>query len=459
MGKNIKLKKIIKNPLVTIYITNHNYGKYINKAIRSVLDQSLKEFELIIIDDGSTDDSLKIINKYKNHKKIKIIYQKNKGLTVSNNLALRLSRGKYIIRLDADDWLEPNALQIMSDYLEKNPKIGLVFPDYFEVDEKNNILNLVRRHNFKKVKLLDKPAHGACTMVRKECLTKIGGYNEKFDRQDGYYLWIEFIQKYKVMNINLPLFFYRQHNLSLTKNEEKLIKTRSEIIKNKNLKNKSNKKALAILPVRGKSVNPDNFFLKKFSGKSLGCWTIDTLLKSKKVSKILVTTPDKTILNFLKKKYKKRILLFKRDLSLSGINIALDQTIKKSIIFAKKKGIKFDYIFQLSYKTPFLKNTDIDSFVYMMEFFNTDEVIGVKAETDRMYKHNGSTLELINNSSNLRLERDEIYRGVPNLRLFKKKNASNNKKKKILGHYILDQKSALAINNDLDWKMALSITH
>ena len=263
MGKNIKLKESKKDPLVTVYITNYNYGKYINKAIRSVIDQSLREFELIIIDDGSTDGSSMIINKYKNHKKIKIIYQKNKGLTVSNNLALRLSRGKYFIRLDADDWLEPSALKIMSDYLEKNNKFGLVFPDYYEVDEKGNILNLVRRHNFKNVKLLDKPAHGACTMIRKECLINIGGYNEKFDRQDGYYIWIEFIQRFKVMNINLPLFYYRQHNFSLTKNEEKLIKTRSEIIKIKNLKNKLNKKALAILPVRGKIIDPDNLFLKK----------------------------------------------------------------------------------------------------------------------------------------------------------------------------------------------------
>ena len=121
--------------------------------------------------------------------------------------------------------------QIMSNYLEQNHKIGLVFPDYFEVDEAGNIINLVRRHDFKKVKLLDKPAHGACTMIRKECLEKIGGYSERFDRQDGYYLWVKFIQRYGVMNINLPLFFYRQHNLSLTKNEEKIIKTRSEIIK------------------------------------------------------------------------------------------------------------------------------------------------------------------------------------------------------------------------------------
>ena len=57
------------------------------------------------------------------------------------------------MRLDADDWLDMNALQIMSNYLEKNPKIGLVFPDYFEVDELGKIINLVRRHNFKKVKL------------------------------------------------------------------------------------------------------------------------------------------------------------------------------------------------------------------------------------------------------------------------------------------------------------------
>lgn len=455
MGKNIKLKKIINNPLVTIYITNHNYGKYINKAIRSVLDQSLREFELIIIDDGSTDDSLKIINKYKDHKKIQTIYQKNKGLTVSNNLALRLSRGKYIIRLDADDWLEPNALQIMSDYLEKNPKIGLVFPDYFEVDEKDNILNLVRRHNFKKVKLLDKPAHGACTMIRKECLSKIGGYSEKFDRQDGYYLWIKIIQRYGVMNLNLPLFFYRQHNLSLTKNEEKILKTRSEIIKT--YKKKSQKKALAILPVRGYEVNPNNFFLRKLKNKPLGCWTIDSLLKSKKISKILVTTPDKKILNFLKKKYKNKILLFKRNLSLSGINVALDQTIKKSIKFASNKKIKFDYVFQLTYKTPFLKSNDLDSFVYMMEFFKTDEVLGVRAETDRMYKHDGSSLELLNDSSILKLERDEIYRGIAGVRLFKKNFAKQKSKKTILGHYVLDQKSSHVINSDLDWKIASSI--
>ena len=110
---------------------------------------------------------------------------------MSNNLALRLSKAKYIIRLDSDDWLDPHALEIMSNILERNKKISLVFPDYYEVDKNGNIIRQVRRHDFKKVKLLDQPAHGACTMIRKENLIDIGGYDEEFSCQDGYYLWLK----------------------------------------------------------------------------------------------------------------------------------------------------------------------------------------------------------------------------------------------------------------------------
>ena len=196
------------NPLITVYITNYNYGNFIKKAIKSVLNQSFKDFELIIIDDGSKDKSIKIIKEFENKKNIKIVIQKNKGLIVSNNLALRLSRAKYIMRLDSDDWLDPYALEIMSNVLERNKKISLVFPDYYEVNKNGKILKQIIRHDFNKVKLLDQPAHGACTMIRKENLIDIGGYDEEFSCQDGYYLWLKFIKKYMVKNINLPLLFY-----------------------------------------------------------------------------------------------------------------------------------------------------------------------------------------------------------------------------------------------------------
>ena len=104
--------------LITVYITNHNYGRYIKKAIDSVLNQTFKELELIIVDDGSTDNSKEIINRYKDNKKITSIFQKNKGLNVSNNIALRIAKGKYIMRLDADDWLDTHALEILYKSIE-----------------------------------------------------------------------------------------------------------------------------------------------------------------------------------------------------------------------------------------------------------------------------------------------------------------------------------------------------
>ena len=187
--------------LITVYITNHNYGRYIKKAIDSVLNQTFKELELIIVDDGSTDNSKEIINRYKDNKKITSIFQKNKGLNVSNNIALRIAKGKYIMRLDADDWLDTHALEILYKSIEKNKKIGLVFPDYYEVDVQGKIINLVRRHDFKKVTLRDQAAHGACTLIRKEFLEKIGGYNASFSCQDGYDLWIKFIEN---LSLNGP---------------------------------------------------------------------------------------------------------------------------------------------------------------------------------------------------------------------------------------------------------------
>ena len=116
-----------KEPLITIYITNHNYGKYIKQSIDSVLNQTYQNFEIIIIDDGSTDNSKNIIEKYKNDKKVRIIYQNNKGLTVSNNIAIKVCKGEYITRLDADDWLDPNFLKIMIDTAINNKNLAMIF--------------------------------------------------------------------------------------------------------------------------------------------------------------------------------------------------------------------------------------------------------------------------------------------------------------------------------------------
>ena len=93
----ISSSKGTSNPLVTVYVTNFNYGNYIEQSIESVLAQTYKNFELIVIDDGSTDDSREIINRYIDKTNVRVIFQKNKGLIASNNIAVRAAQGKYVM--------------------------------------------------------------------------------------------------------------------------------------------------------------------------------------------------------------------------------------------------------------------------------------------------------------------------------------------------------------------------
>ena len=80
------------------------------------------------------------------------MFQKNKGLITTNNIAVKLSNGKYIMRVDADDWLEKNAVEILYNEIKKDPKIAMVFSNYYEVNDYGKIITEYRRHNFKKIK-------------------------------------------------------------------------------------------------------------------------------------------------------------------------------------------------------------------------------------------------------------------------------------------------------------------
>src|SRR5690606_21798433 len=286
-----------KIPLVSVYITNYNYGKYIRQSVESVLNQTMQDFELFIIDDGSTDASRKIIEEYSLHPQISIIYQRNKGLNITNNIALRVSRGKYIMRLDADDFLEHNALEVMSSKLENNPELGLVFPDYFLIDSVNTLIGEVQRLNFSnEVSLLDQPAHGACTMIRRDFLVALGGYDEDYTCQDGYELWIKFISHYKVENINKPLFYYRQHGNNLTSNESRILDTRFRIKENFINKNKiPTPKTLTIIPVRNTMIRGKNLPLEELAGETVLKRLVKTVTAAGKVGLVVITSADKEI--------------------------------------------------------------------------------------------------------------------------------------------------------------------
>tara|TARA_B110001452_G_scaffold140046_1_gene116389 strand:+ start:14029 stop:15390 length:1362 start_codon:yes stop_codon:yes gene_type:complete len=435
------------NPLITVYITNHNYEKYLNKSINSVLKQTYTNYELIIIDDGSTDGSKKLIKKYEHLENIKIIFQKNKGLNISNNIALKLSRGDYITRLDADDWLNENFLQVLVNELKKDPRIGIIFCNYFLVNNKGIIQSQFLRHDFKKVKILDQPAHGACSLINTKCLKLIGGYDEKFKSQDGVDIWIRLIQKYKVKNINLPLFYYRQHGKNLTKNTRKLYHSRDKIF-DENAKNKLKiKDTVCIIPIRG--IDEDSIALKKISSTTVLKRLIIELQKTKKIKKIIVSSPDIKIINYVKINFGKEVITSKRKLDLAGYNVPVHKTLI-SIVKNIKQKFKIDSILKVNVDHPLLNSQNFESAINIMNIFNSDEVVAVKKETDNFFYHNGKGLISFKKSSNLVLEREEVYRNIGSLHLFTKKCLINYEKKRKIGHVILDDISAYKVKTDED---------
>ena len=239
---------MIKGPLVTVYITNYNYGKYIEKSINSVINQTYKNIEIIIIDDCSNDNSRKIFNKFLNIQNIKFIFNSKKiGLVKSANKAIKRSKGTYFIRLDADDMFKKSAIEKLIEIIKNNKKISMLFPNFHFFFEKTKKTKEFKYMNKNKYSLTDFPAHGACSMIKKSSFEKIGGYSELFDRQDGFYIWTAFLTRnYIIKHLNKSLFYYRIHGKNLSKNFIKILNERNKIISHFLKKNINNTELLLV---------------------------------------------------------------------------------------------------------------------------------------------------------------------------------------------------------------------
>ena len=443
-------------PKVTVYVANHNYGRYVQQAIESVLSQTMTDFEVLVIDDGSNDGSREVIERYIGHPKVYTVFQNNKGLTVTNNIALRLARGQYIMRLDADDYLDPNALLVLSGVLDRDEAAGLVFPDFHEVDVDDKIIRIVRRHDFSEINLFDQPAHGACTLVRRQILQELGGYDETFNCQDGYDLWLRFLNKHKVRNVNLPLFYYRRHGSNLTRNEEHLLATRGEILRKHTDSKGSKLSCLAIVPVRGRRVDPYSIALRSLGGRPVIDWTLDAALTAERVAGIIVTSPDQEVLTYVNEKYRGRVIALHRDVRLATINRFFDQTIAEALNHYTVDHPEPDALAVLAVEAPFRRAHHIDAGIDVLETFGTDRVISVREETSHFFRHRGAGLEPLNSDRVLWLEAEGLFRDagvlqVARTEFFRKAGEFYGGR---VGHLMVDQKSAHVIQSAWDWEIA-----
>ncbi len=446
-------------PKVTVYITAYNYGKYIEEAVQSVLNQTYDDWELIIIDDGSQDNTKEILKKYHGNDRIEIIFQDNRGLTYTNNVALKKSQGEYIIRLDADDYLDENALLVMANVLDNDDDLSLVYPDYYEVDEEGEILNIFRRKKIgTEVKLLDLPAHGACTMIRKSSLIEIGGYNEKLTRQDGYDFWLRFIDKYKPSNVNLPLFYYRKHGASLTCNMTKLLQTRQQLKRDFVKRHRKGKipKVLAIIPAVKKSAVYPEIALKELAGQPLISYTIKEALKSELLDRIVVTTDDKNIIDYASSF--EGITTIKRSGKISIPHTSIITTVEYVLEKLKNENYHPDAIMLLYIKAPMRRAEHIDKAIDTLIIHDTDSVVSVTEEKSFFYYHDEYGMKPLFEERLLKKEREALFRENGAIFLYKQESIKDGKFIcKSTGHIVIAEEESLQINSEFEFWMLENI--
>ena len=204
-------------PFVTVFTPNYNKEKFLPETIESILNQTYRNFEYIIVDDCSTDDSWTIIQEfakkdtrvrvYRNESNLKIVKTRNRGLTLSSDKA------KYFAIIDSDDVAIAERLSTQIDFLENNSDYGLVGSNAIIIDENSKEIG------FRKYPLSDSKIRRVITrlnpftqssiMIRKKVIEELGLYDEKWSVCQDYDYWLRVGQNWKFENIEEPLVKYR----------------------------------------------------------------------------------------------------------------------------------------------------------------------------------------------------------------------------------------------------------
>ncbi len=231
-------------PTVSVYIPTFNRAQYLEQTIQSVLDQTFTDFELIIIDDHSTDNTRELVNRLDDSRIRYVFNQKNLGCVASNNKGLELSKGRYICNLDSDDLLHPTNLEVKVKLIETDPGLGLVYSDANVIDAggkiiigsywKNESYFPVRgRLNSELVASCGLVIHQVTTLFRREVIDVVGRQNPHLVMcHDGEY-WLRIAGEFKIDYIPEVLCSYRDHDdgRHLTELDETIYVERADIVR------------------------------------------------------------------------------------------------------------------------------------------------------------------------------------------------------------------------------------
>lgn len=227
-------------PEVSIVITCYNYARYLPSCLDSVINQTFRDFEIIVVDDGSTDQTPVIVKKERYKKLIRYIYQNNRGQANAKNAGINSAKGKYIAFLDADDCWEPDKLEKQLPLFTRQ-NVGVVYSRARYIDSFGHDLDLKlslkylqpRRGRVTDYLIMDNFIPFSSSVIRRDCLDRFGAFNELYRMGIDWDLWLRISTEYEFDYVDLPLLMYRiGHAGQMSKNVEERQRCSDRIMKN-----------------------------------------------------------------------------------------------------------------------------------------------------------------------------------------------------------------------------------
>ncbi|MBE9226312.1 CHAT domain-containing protein [Phormidium sp. LEGE 05292] len=219
---------------ISLVIITYNREHYLSAAIESVLAQTKHDFELLIWDDGSTDNSVEIAQNYaKNDRRIRVIAGKHQGETLSRKAAISQTTGEYLGWVDSDDLLAPTALEETASVLDFYPAVGLVYTDYFDISARGEIIGYGERCRipYSPEGLLLDFMTFHFRLFRRSVFEQVGGIDESVKYAPDYDLCLKISEVTQIRHINKPLYYYRNHSESITQRQQlQVIRASQKII-------------------------------------------------------------------------------------------------------------------------------------------------------------------------------------------------------------------------------------
>ena len=201
---------------VSVILPTHNQAHYLPATLDGVFAQTYPDYELIVVNDGSTDDTADVLADYQQRHEFTVITQENQGLPRALNAGFAQARGDYLTWTSSDNVMLPEMLALLAGALDEDPRVGLVYADRYLMDGTGRDLGRFNLPDYDPHLLLHTNLVHCCFLYRRECMERVGDYDPEFIYGEDWEYWIRISKFYPMKHIPQALYRYRLHRSSMT---------------------------------------------------------------------------------------------------------------------------------------------------------------------------------------------------------------------------------------------------